>query len=148
MSSIIAKPLRRQSQRWHSSFAVARWRSEPLRSNLSDWLLLLFPGMVAYHYKCSLPARFPMKSIDTAAIDGLDLVPTTAMTFSTVRRRQQIMRSIRSAERRGEAFSRIDSTLRLRWYWTVRQAIPDATRKSTVGMNISNGPERLRDWQP
>ena len=60
----------------------------------------------------------------------------------------QIMRSIRSAERRGEAFSRIDSTLRLRWYWTVRQAIPDATRKSTVGMNISNGPERLRDWQP
>ncbi len=38
----------------------------------------------------------------------------------------QIMRSIRCAERRGEAFSRIDSTLRLRWYWTVRQAIPDA----------------------
>jgi hypothetical protein len=37
MSSIIAKPLRRQSHRWHSSFAVARWRSEPLRSNLSDY---------------------------------------------------------------------------------------------------------------
>jgi hypothetical protein len=90
MSSIIAKPLRRQSQRWHSSFAVARWRSEPLRSNLSDWLLLLFPGMVACHYKCSLPAQFPMKSVDTAAIDGLGLVPATAMTFSTVRRRQPL----------------------------------------------------------
>jgi ABC transporter substrate binding protein len=29
MSSIIAKPLRRQSHRWHSSFTFARWRSEP-----------------------------------------------------------------------------------------------------------------------
>ena len=36
MSSIIAKPLRRQSHQWHSSFAVVPWRSEPLRSNLSD----------------------------------------------------------------------------------------------------------------
>jgi hypothetical protein len=27
--------------------------------------------MVAYYYKCSLPAQFPMKSVDTAAIDGL-----------------------------------------------------------------------------
>jgi len=27
-----------------------------------------------------------MKSVDTAAIDGLGLVPATAMTFSTVRR--------------------------------------------------------------
>jgi hypothetical protein len=65
-----------------SSFAVARWRSEPLRS--------LFPGMVACHYKCSLPAQFPRKSVDTAAIDGLGLVPATAMTFSTVRRRQPL----------------------------------------------------------
>jgi hypothetical protein len=30
-----------------------------------------------------------MKSVDTAAIDGLGLVPATAMTFSTVRRRRQ-----------------------------------------------------------
>jgi hypothetical protein len=40
------------------------------------------------------------------------------------------MRSIRSAEKRELAFSRIDSTLRLRWYWTVRQAIPDAGGES------------------
>jgi hypothetical protein len=38
MFSIIAKPLRRQSQRSHSSFAVAHRRSEPLRSNVSDYL--------------------------------------------------------------------------------------------------------------
>jgi hypothetical protein len=31
-----------------------------------------------------------MKSVDTAAIDGLGLVPATAMTFSTVRRRQPL----------------------------------------------------------
>src|SRR5882724_10371390 len=36
-SSIIAKPLRRQSHQWHSSFAVVPWRSEPLRLNLSDY---------------------------------------------------------------------------------------------------------------
>jgi hypothetical protein len=47
----------------------------------------------------------------------------------------QIMRSIRSAERRGEAFSRIDPALRLRWYWTVRQAIPDAGGVSDVGLS-------------
>jgi len=31
-----------------------------------------------------------MKSVDTAAIDGLGLVPATAMTSSTVRRRQPL----------------------------------------------------------
>ena len=35
MSSIIAKPLRRQSHRWHNAFAVVP--SKPLRSNLSDY---------------------------------------------------------------------------------------------------------------
>jgi hypothetical protein len=37
MSSIIAKSLQRQSHLQHSSFAVARWRSELLRSNVSDY---------------------------------------------------------------------------------------------------------------
>jgi hypothetical protein len=37
----------------------------------------------------------------------------------------QIMRSIRSAEKRGEAFSRIDSTLRLRWYWRSADCIEE-----------------------
>jgi len=37
MSSIIAKSLRRQSHLWHGSFTVARWRIEPLCSNVSDY---------------------------------------------------------------------------------------------------------------
>jgi hypothetical protein len=28
-----------------------------------------------YEYKCSLPAQFQMKSVDTAATDGVGLVP-------------------------------------------------------------------------
>jgi len=47
MSSIIAKPLLRQSHPWHSSFAVVPWRSEPLRSNLSDYAGLAGTGTEA-----------------------------------------------------------------------------------------------------
>ena len=67
------------------------------------------------------------------------------------------MRSIRSAEKRELAFSRIDSTLRLRWYWTVRQAIPDAGGESRCRLIrgkadlAANGPAKSEndpDLQP
>src|ERR1700716_3217327 len=35
--------------------------------------------------RCSLPAQFPMKSIDTAAIDGLGLVPARPAIVGNVR---------------------------------------------------------------
>jgi hypothetical protein len=50
MSSIIAKPLRRQSHRWHSSFAVVPWRNELLRSNLSDFAGLAGTGTEAVNH--------------------------------------------------------------------------------------------------
>jgi hypothetical protein len=46
---------------------------------------LLFPDIVARHHKCSLPAQFPMKSVDTAATDGLGLVPARPAIVGNIR---------------------------------------------------------------
>jgi len=45
---------------------------------------LLFPGMVACHNKYSLPAQFPMKSVVTAATDGLGRRRTSCAIDATV----------------------------------------------------------------
>jgi hypothetical protein len=50
MSSIIAKALRRQSHRWHNSFAVVPWRSELLRWNLYDFAGLAGTGTEAVNH--------------------------------------------------------------------------------------------------
>jgi hypothetical protein len=58
---------------------------------------LLFPGMVArqYKYKCSLPAQFPMKSVDTAAIDGVGLVPARLAIVGKLRAQRFAVPSMR-----------------------------------------------------
>jgi hypothetical protein len=67
---------------------------------------LLFRGMVACHYKWSLPAQFPMKSVDTAATDGLGLVPARAAIVGNVRAQR-----VRCANGRRRASCAIDATI-------------------------------------
>jgi len=69
------------------------WATSPLWSVLHGKLApggsagycLLFPGVIACHSRCNLSAQAPMKSVDTAAPDGLGLVPARPAMVGNVR---------------------------------------------------------------
>ncbi len=89
------------------------WATSPLLSVLHGKLApsgsagycLPFPGVVACHSRCSLPAQAPMKSIDTAAPDGLGLVPATGDS------RKRSSATVRCANGRRRASCAIGATV-------------------------------------